>query len=72
MRDIIHIVAFVITFAVVIGLGWMVGDIILDATNMVRTEDWIRCRIVIPLISVFVGVLVGGILADKVSNFFSK
>lgn len=72
MKDIIHIIVFVVTLFVIIGLGWIIGDIILDATNMVRTEDWIRCRIVIPLISVFVGVLVGGILADKVSNFFSK
>lgn len=57
-------------------IGYVVGDMILDASNMIRGEDIVSGRIGLPLLGIFafgfIGVFISQYVHDKTLKILKK
>lgn len=53
-------------------IGYIIGDVILDASNMVRSMDVLRARVGAPLIAIVIGLIPSLSIASWVESKLDK
>lgn len=72
MRGVVAVVIIVVFCLLGLTAGLEIGSIILSKSTVIRSEDWLKCMVGLPIIGTLIIGGIGVVLAESLDSFLGK